>query len=148
MHSMRRFSFRVLPGLFFAVVVIAPSARAQELFKDKNLEAVVRETLKKGEKDPLKEEDLKDLFIMNGNGREIEDLSGLEKCTNLAELKLSNNKLAELKPLSGLKNVQSLYLSDNKISDIGPLSGLTKLQHLELENNQVESVEPLKGLTE
>jgi hypothetical protein len=142
--SHRNRTFAIAAALF---LLLAESAAAQELFPDQNLAAAIRDTLKKKEGEALKEEDLKDVFILHAGDKGIENLAGLERCVNLAEAKFSGNKIADLKPLAGLKNLQSLYLADNRITDVGPLKDLVKLQHLELQGNQIENLEPLGGLT-
>ncbi len=55
-------------------------------------------------------------------GKQIKDLTGLGKCTSLAEVKLSDNAIQNQAPLSGLVNIQSLYLSKNQIKDLAPLA--------------------------
>src|SRR5688572_14266811 len=90
------------------------------IFQDKQLEKAVRRfVLEKRDTDkPLVEADLVNLSTIQGNGLEITNLSGLEKCTSLA----------------------SLDLAKNKISNLGPLKTLTKIQYLNLESNQIEDV--------
>ena len=82
-----------------------------------------------------------------GAGKGIKDLTGLEKCKNLALLKLTKNQVADLKPLKDLVNLESLDLADNAIKDIAPLANLKGLQYIELSNNKVENLAPLGGLT-
>jgi uncharacterized protein (TIGR03067 family) len=114
-------------------------------FPDKHLEAAVRAILHE-EKGELTEERLRSLSVLEG-GKEIRDLSGLEKCKNLALIKLPKNHIVDLTPLKDLASLQSLDLSGNQIQDLKPLAGLTKLQYLELSNNQIEDLSPLRGLT-
>src|SRR5262245_52535258 len=122
----------------------AGRARAQG-FPDKNLEAAVKEALK--ETKALTDESLSRLNILEASGKGIKDLTGLEKCKNLAELKLTKNQIVDLKPLKDLTELQSLHLADNKITDLAPLAGLVKLQYLDLTNNQVVKLDPLAKLT-
>ena len=64
-------------------------------FPDANLDTVIREILKKKQIDKsdktkkITEEDLATIFFLEAPSREIEDLSGLEKCRNLALIKLN-----------------------------------------------------------
>src|SRR5947209_13046441 len=105
---------------------------------DKNLETAVRAALQlQDPKVELTDDKLINLFVLEVTGKEIKDLSGLEKCKNLALLKLTNNQVTDLKPLKDLTNLQSLDLANNKIADLAPLSALTKLQYLELSDNQI-----------
>ena len=103
--------------------------------------------LKHEPKVELTDEKLQNVYILEAPGKDIKDLTGLEKCKNLALIKLTKNKISDLKPLKDLTNLQSLDLADNAIKDIGPLANLKGLQYIELSNNQIEKLEPLSGLT-
>ena len=94
----------------------------------------------------LNEEKLNRVYILDAQGKGIKELTGLEKCKNLASLRLTNNQIADVKPLKELNNLQSLDLAKNQIKDVAPLAGLTNLQYLELSNNQISDIAPLKGL--
>jgi hypothetical protein len=132
----------------FGLSLFAATASAQDkpLVPDKNLETALKAELKKKAEEPLKEEDLKNVFFLEAKKKEIADLTGLEKCPNLALINLSGNKLTNLAPLAGLSNLQSLDLSKNQIADIAPLAKLEKLQYLQLEDNQIEKADAVAGL--
>jgi Leucine-rich repeat (LRR) protein len=115
-------------------------------FPDPNLEAVIREAIGKPTGD-IYQSDLVGLAYLDGQGRSITDLTGLEYCTDLVELYLINNQISDLSPLSGLTSLTYLYLSNNQISDLSPLSGLTSLILLYLSSNQISDLSPLSGLT-
>ncbi len=141
-------------GLFVAAMTCLLGQAAEPtvpdvVFKDKNLEKAVRKfVIEKRDSDkPLNETDLSNLSTIQGNGMEITDLSGLEKCINLASLDLARNKISNLEPIKGLTKIQFLNLAANKIEDVQPLSGIIALQYLELSGNQLKTIEPLKGLT-
>ena len=112
------------------------------VFPDKHLEAVVRRELKKPE-GPLTRADLESLEELEAEGREIEDLTGLEHCVNLTWLRLDDNQISDLTPLASLANVTHLWLGFNQISDITPLASLTNLTELDFEENPLsqESLE-------
>jgi internalin A len=136
-------------ALLIGVLASAPLL-ADGIFPDPNLEAVVRAILKQKQidKPAIEEADLKTIFFLDARGKQIKDLTGLEKCTSLAEVKLSDNAIENLAPLAGLKNIQSLYLAKNQIKDIGPLTNLVKLQYLDLNNNQISSLAGIEKLAE
>ena len=123
-------------------------ANAADLFPDANLQGVVRAILKQKQidKPQIEETDLKTIFFFDGRGKAIADLTGLEKCVNLAEVKLSENQIQDLKPLAELKNIQSLDLTKNRIQDVSPLAGLVKLQYLQLAGNQIAKLDGLERL--
>jgi len=104
----------------------------------------------------------------------IEDLTGLEYCTDLTTLRLEGhivdvsplaglsnlthlslgddeilggNQIVDVSPLAGLTNLTWLGLSYNEIVDVSPLAALTNLTHLEFISNEVSDVSPLTGLT-
>lgn len=60
-------------------------------FPDKNLEAAIRGVLKHEPKVELTDEKLQNVYILEAPEKGIKDLSGLEKCKNLALLKLTKN---------------------------------------------------------
>ncbi len=130
------------------LVHFAAGAAAAQLIPDANLEKAVRAFVpaKKDNQEPINEEDLGNIFVLEGKGMGIKDLTGLEKCKNLLALDLEKNEVSNLAPIAGLTNIQSLILSHNAIVDLAPLTEFKALQHLELEFNQVESVAPLAGL--
>jgi len=129
-----------------AALACAGPLIAASPFKDKNLEAAVQAALRLPKAD-FKDDDLAKLSILHVPGKKIADLTGLEKCKGLLEIKLDKNQVSDLKPLKELTLLQSLHLPDNKISDLSPLAGLVKLQYLDVENNQVADLKPLAKLT-
>jgi len=60
---------------------------------DKNLEAAIRAVLHEP-KAELTDEKLANVYDLEADGKQISDLSGLEKCKNLALIKLSRNQIA------------------------------------------------------
>jgi Leucine-rich repeat (LRR) protein len=128
------------------LLAAVPAAFSASPFKDKQLEAAVQASLRLPKPD-FKDDDLAKLSILDVTGKGIKDLTGLEKCKGLAELKLGKNEVTKLEPIKDLPILQSLFLNDNKISDVTPLGGLVKLQLLDLSNNQVADLKPLAKLT-
>ena len=115
---------------------------------DENLNKVIREILKRKqiEKENITDEDLRKIYFLEADERSIEDLTGLEHCINLAEVRLSKNEIEKVGPLEACVNIQSLDLSNNRIEDIVPLGKLVKLQYLQLEHNKVSNIEAVKDL--
>jgi len=115
---------------------------------DKNLERVIRAILKKKqiEKEKISDEDLRSIYFLEAMEEDIENLSGLEHCLNLASVDLSKNKIADVSPLAACTNIQLLDLSKNRIKDISSLSSLEKLQYLQLEDNDVANIDAVASL--
>src|SRR2546421_4274778 len=130
-------------------LLAADSPSEAPVFKDKSLEKAVRKFVfdKRDNDKPIVETDVVNLSTIQGVGMEIADLSGLEKCANLASLDLSKNKIKDLTPLKGLGKLQYLNLADNQVEDIAPLGDDFALQYIELSNNRLKDLTPLSRLT-
>lgn len=90
-------------------------------------------------------ENLKKIWFLDASDRGITDITGLEHCYNLGEVRLNGNAIRDVSPLGELRNIQSLNLADNRIADPSPLGKIRKLQYLRLDGNEIEK---LDGLTE
>lgn len=144
--TMPTFPFALRGSLVVALLGFASAASGQELFPDKALEAVVRTQVfeKRNNTQPLTEADVQNIAILNGKGKKIANLAGLEKCRSLAQLELDNNEISDLAPIKELKNIQLLSLKANKISSLAPLADLVNIQYLDITANQVADIGPLK----
>lgn len=150
--------FALARTLAFAVALAAlclkPAAAADGKnsgvnIPDKNLAAAIRSAIhdKRDKPDqPLTEDDLRKLNVLTAKGKGIANLTGLEHCTGLMALDLSNNSIVDIKPLANLTKLQTLTLSHNRIKDISPLGKLTGLQYLEVTDNHITSVDGLSEL--
>jgi|GEM_PF-1892124 len=81
----------------------------------------------------------------------IADIQPLSNLTNLTWLFLNNNQIRDITSLSELAHLTNLSLDNNQIRDISPLSQLTSLTYLSIENNQIRELNALlsiKNLTE
>lgn len=127
------------------------------LFKDKQLEQVIRDTTHKPSGDLLIS-DVRSITKLDAEGRCIHDISGIEKLTNLNTLLLGNrynettakgefNYITDISALQNLRNLTNLDLSGNQISDVNPLKNLTSLEKLDLSTNKVSNLNDIKGLT-
>src|SRR5437667_11739292 len=126
-------------SLSSAPSVSAESSSDAPVFKDKNLEKAVRKFVfeKRDNDKPIIEADVANLSTIQGSGMDITDLSGLEKCLNLASLDVPKNKIKDLTPLKGLNKLQFLNLAENQVEEIAPLAEVKALHYLELSNNRV-----------
>jgi len=97
--------------------------------------------------DQIDASDLAGLVELDGSGREISDLGGLEYCTNLEDLDLGDNQISDISPLANLTSLEGLSLDWNQISDLSPLANLTSLTMLNLDENQISDLDPLADLT-
>jgi internalin A len=131
-----------------SLCLAAQPAAADDLFPDKNLEAVVRQYVfeKRNKPDALVEADVVNISTIVGKGKKIESLKGLEKCKSLALLDLENNAISDLEPIKELKLIQSFNLAKNKIQSLAPLAGLAGIQYLVVSDNQISDLSPLKDI--
>ena len=78
--------FRILFWTLMTCSVALPKAsKSQDLFPDKNLEAVVRREVfeKRESKEPLVPKDVENISQIKGVGKGIQNLKGLEACKSL-----------------------------------------------------------------
>jgi Leucine-rich repeat (LRR) protein len=87
------------------------------------------------------------LKILNLSGNYIQDISPLNKLSEIEELDLSSNLISDIRPLAGLKKLRKLNLGNNHIEDITPLAQLTSLEELCLYQNKITDFSILKGFT-
>lgn len=83
---------------------------------------------------------------LNLSGYGIDDLTGLEFCTNLESLNLAGNCIESIDEIAKLRGLRRLYLSDNEIRDIAGLGELELLEELDLSFNPVEEISALLDL--
>lgn len=94
----------------------------------------------------------------------LNDLTGLEKATNLTSLTLStmdpatsddptgsqgtwqHSSLSDLTPLESLTKLTYLDIEEDSVSDLTPLAKLTNLQTLTANHNYIKDITPLAGL--
>ena len=126
---------------------------------DPELEAAIREAVEKPE-GPIYTSDLEVLISFSASGRDIADLTGLEHCTGLTHLYLSDNRIGDIvevdeeedkttdiSSLASLTELTDLRLDNNQIADVSPLAALTSLTELHISSNQIADVSPLATLT-
>ena len=135
------------------VLVISFSGRDPAVtFPDPNLEAEIRKGIEKPA-GHIYESDLETLTVLDAPGQlesdtNIQDLSGLQYCSNLIDLNFEmNSHIRDISPLSGLTSLTKLDLWHNQISDISPLGNLASLTYLELGDNEIVDISPLGNLT-
>ncbi|HMF35586.1 MAG TPA: hypothetical protein VKF17_03075 [Isosphaeraceae bacterium] len=115
---MIRFLERAVPTVPATVLTVLPFTRAAVAaspFRDKNLEGAIRSVLKHEPNVELTDETLQSVYILEATGKNIKDLTGLEKCKNLAQIRLTKNQISDLRPIRDLTNLESLDLPDNAI---------------------------------
>jgi len=88
------------------------------------------------------------VFTKEGNTKLTdEDVAGLQYCTDLVYLDLSNNKLTDISFVKNMLKLRLLSIGNNDVKDISALSSLTELEFLEIFTNPITDYAPLTGLT-
>ncbi len=113
---------------------------------DANLRAVIADSLGKARDAPISRAELETLTRFQAPGANIRHISGLQFATNLKELWLQDNAIAELSPLCDLTGLTDLVLYSNRISDVSALSNLADLHHVNLGHNRVSDISVLANL--
>ncbi|MBN1803349.1 MAG: leucine-rich repeat protein [Candidatus Lokiarchaeota archaeon] len=88
-----------------------------------------------------------DLEALNLGSNEIKEIVGLENLRNLKRLYLEDNQIQEIKGLDNLVNLETLVLKRNHIKEIKGLDELRSLKSLNLENNHIEDIKGLESLS-
>jgi len=115
-------------------------------FPDANFEALIRESLNKPSTD-ISPSDMATLTELDGSSRNINNISGIEYCTNLTWLNLYENQIIDINSLSNLINMESLTLWKNQITNISSLSELTNLTKLDVDSNYINNLSAITSLT-
>ncbi len=141
---------RTVTILFLILIVFSckktPTGSSGVTFSDINFEILIREVLNKPNGD-ITPTDLLTITDLDGEDRDISDVSGIEYCTNLQKLNLMSNKIIEVSDLGTLTNLQELLLTSNDIIDISALGALTNLTWLSLMDNHIINISALNTLT-
>jgi len=107
------------------------------VFPDPNLDAAVRQVINKPSGD-IWPEDVENLTQFNASGLSIHDLTGLNRCTALTSLNISNNPITSIAPIQTLTGLTVLNASScSSVLDWMPLRSLVNLQELYLANNNL-----------
>ena len=116
---------------------VLPRCKIYPLTKEESakvIEAAIRKATKKptGE---LTKADYEKVTYLNFYNKQLTDVKGLEKLTQLKHLNLNNNQLTSLKGLENLTQLRFMGLNSNQLTSVKGLENLTKLTELYLEDN-------------
>ncbi|WOD64882.1 leucine-rich repeat domain-containing protein (plasmid) [Niallia taxi] len=117
-----------------------------EIFPDDYLAKEMANILNKNENTsvPVSMEELQSITGLVLIDKGIQNITGLERLTQLEELDLTNNQIKDISLLKNLVNLNSLSISYNKISDISPLKAL-HLKGFEAGGQQIYLSEGITG---
>ena len=118
---------------------------------DPNLENAIRDQLNREHptilpEEPITQQLMLKLGWLDGRGKNITDLTGLEYATNLHHLYLCCNDIESVEPLAGLTKLWLLDLYLNRIQDVTSLANLVNLEKLWIHENLITDITPLQGL--
>ncbi len=134
--------------LLFGLPCVLAKAGIPYTFPDPGLQAAVADAIGKTTTE-LTLEDLSSPFftLLPGESRKIRNLEGIEKCTSLIEVVLSDNEIEDLRPISKMTWLRSLSIDKNQIRDLTPLSSLVQLEDLWLFRNEISDLSPVKSIS-
>ena len=115
-------------------------------FPDPNLLAALEAELGKASGDAITALEMATLEKLNLNGKDINDLTGIEFAINLNWLAINDNNIPDFSPIAGLSKLTEFRFHRNPVSDLSPLAGLTNLTGLWFADTQVADLTPLAGL--
>ncbi|EET84475.1 leucine-rich repeat protein, partial [Clostridium carboxidivorans P7] len=131
-------------------IIVEENERRTEIiqFKDRTLERIVREEIKKKEGNIYRGdvENITKLCHSGYGDNIIHNIEGIEYLNNLRYLCLECNKISEIEPLTKLIKLEKLFLSENEIENIDCLSELVKIKDLDLGFNNIEDISSLSYL--
>lgn len=87
-----------------------------------------------------------DLTELNLSENLIADISKIGMLTNLVKLNLANNKIVNIDALSTMTNLQELNISNNQVADISALANLKRVEKLFLHRNVIADIQPLLAM--
>ena len=96
---------------------------------DPVVEKEIRRQLKKPEGE-LTKADYENVTGLNLYSKQLADVKGLEKLSQLTYLELAYNKLTNVKGLEKLPQLTRLYLYNNQLTDVKGLEKLDQLKYL------------------
>jgi hypothetical protein len=92
--------------------------------------------------------DLEPVDSINVVDAYLENISGLEYCTNLRYLRISWNWITDISPIADLILLEHLEISDLPINDLNAIAGLVNLNYLDISYHEtVPSFDPVLNLT-
>jgi len=115
------------------------------VWKDKNLEAAIRDLLYTPTRD-IYESDLRDILYLDLSGKSIKSLEDIVHFKNLRCLYLNSNNINDISYLKELKHLELLEISSNQITDISVLGELAELKELCISDNNIKDISVLKDL--
>ena len=114
------------------------------IFPDYNLNLAINNNL--GNPDDLTTKELLFLTTLFINDLNIWNIDGLNNCTNLVELDLSNNHVYQITALGELIYLERLKISSNNITNFNPLELLINIEELEISHLNLSEINFISSL--
>ena len=130
-------------------IVWSAASEEKEWMPDPNLRVAVREALGLSDERLLTQVEMQQLTRLDTWQKNITDLTGIERATNLKWFSFADNQISDLSPLATLTQLETLYGWVNReLKNISPLANLTRLRALDLGGCQISDIMPLANLIE
>ena len=128
-------------------------------FNDANLYNSIKNQLKYRlpENDYIVDDANKQVFIAENkidiiialtiNGKNIEDITGLEQFTGLQILDLDDNNIKNIEKLNSLSSLNTLHVNNNNLNDFTKIAQITNLKTLYANDNNFENLNSIENLS-
>ncbi len=151
--SLLVFTFAIAPAPVKAQVIapaasapLYPAVESPVVFTDVNFATVIRNILGKPTGD-IFPSDMVTITNIQAGYSNIQNLTGIEYCTELTTLFLLHNNISDVTPLANLTKLKDMWLCENNISDISMLGNLTNLETFWITTNNVVNIGAVSGMT-
>ena len=95
----------------------------------------------------IDKEEIKKIKNLELDGKDLSDLSGLDKFTSLEKLVLNNNQITNISVLYSLSNLKYLDLAHNCLTNIDGINNMSNLTYLNLYDNIVRNLSSLENMS-
>ncbi|GAA3599540.1 hypothetical protein GCM10022198_24780 [Klugiella xanthotipulae] len=109
---------------YFSGTVSQSSGRTNLMLGNPVLRGCVADRLGLAEDAPLVEADVLRITVLDCSSRGLDSLEGIDTLANVRVFYANSNNISEVTPLQGLTQLVDLRLAGNKIADLSPLAGV------------------------
>ena len=126
---------------------IVDDANKQVFIAENKIDSIIALTLNgKNIEDITGLEQFAGLQILNLNDNNIKNIEKLNSLSSLNTLHVNNNNLNDFTKIAQITNLKTLYANDNNFENLNSIENLSKLENLQLKNNNISNIGNLSRL--
>lgn len=95
----------------------------------------------------IAEDKIDSIIALTLNGKNIEDITGLEQFTGLQILNLNDNNIKNIEKLNSLSSLNTLHVNNNNLNDFTKIAQITNLKTLYANDNNFENLNSIENLS-